>query len=51
LVTVTDRFVPVGAVAETVMVASMVVESTTLTEEKLTPLGPVTLIPEAKPVR
>jgi hypothetical protein len=47
---VTGRFVPVVAVADTCMVAVIVVESATWTLEKVTPLGPLMLAPAAKPV-
>jgi hypothetical protein len=47
--TVTARSVPVGAVAETVIVAVTVVELTTFTLENVTPEGPVSFAPVAKP--
>jgi hypothetical protein len=51
LVTVIGRLDPVGAVLETVIVAVIVVpEPLTLTDEKVTPVGPVSLVSELKPV-
>ena len=48
--TVTDSPVPVVAEPETVMVAEIVVELTTLTFENVTPLGAFSLAPIANPV-
>jgi hypothetical protein len=50
LLTVTGRLVPIVAAADTVIVAMIVVELTAVKVENVTPLGPVSLAPGAKPV-